>query len=100
VRKRRAYLLAMGVVILAGYAFIAMFARRLALQGVESRHLFGIGFALNAVALCAIALRVPGAFLWWPLYALGAAANILAFTVLNEGSRGKSRRARTRRSIS
>jgi hypothetical protein len=79
------YLLTMGVVILAGYAFIALFARRLAQQGVESRHLFGIGFALNAVALCAIALRLPGSFLWWPLYALGAAANILAFTVLNEG---------------
>ena len=30
-------------------------------------------------------VRVPGAPLWWCVYGFGAAANILAFTVLNEG---------------
>ena len=79
------YLLAMGVVMLVGYAFIGLFARRLARQGIQSRHLFGIGFAVNAFALGAISLRVPGSVVWWPLYGLGAAVNVLAFTVLNEG---------------
>ncbi len=30
-------------------------------------------------------LRVPGSFVWWSAYGLGAAVNVLAFTVLNEG---------------
>jgi MFS family permease len=89
-------LLAMAVVMILGYAFIALFARRLALQGVHSRHLFGAGFALNGLALAAITLNVPGTYLWWPLYSLGSAVNVLAFTVLNEGfARDLAARANT-----
>jgi len=29
--------------------------------------------------------RVPGGFLWWCFYGFGAAANVLAFTLVNEG---------------
>ena len=47
--------------------------------------MFGTGFALNLAALAAIELRLPGALLWWALYGLGAASNVLGFTALNEG---------------
>jgi hypothetical protein len=40
---------------------------------------------VNTLALAAVVLRLPGAGLWWALYGLGATANVLAFTVLNEG---------------
>ena len=79
------HLLVMGAVILAGYLLLGMFATRLARQGIHARHLFAAGFALNALALGAIVLRVPGSWLWWGLYGLGASVNVLAFTVLNEG---------------
>jgi hypothetical protein len=79
------HLLVMGAVILAGYLLLGMFATRLARQGIHARHLFAAGFALNALALGAIVLRVPGTWLWWGLYGLGASVNVLAFTVLNEG---------------
>ena len=79
------HLLVMGAVILAGYLLLGMFATRLARQGIHARHLFAAGFALNALALAAIVLHVPGSWLWWGLYGLGAAVNVLAFTVLNEG---------------
>jgi hypothetical protein len=36
-------------------------------------------------ALAAILAGLPGAWVWWPLYGLGATVNVLAFTVLNEG---------------
>jgi hypothetical protein len=89
-------LLVMAVVILIGYGFIAVFARRLALQGVHSHHLFGAGFALNGLAFAAITLDAPGAYVWWPLYGLGTAVNILAFSVLNEGfARDLAARANT-----
>jgi hypothetical protein len=78
-------LFVIGVVALAGYLFLGMFATRLARRGIRARHLFGAGFALNALALAAIIAGLPGGVLWWSLFALGAVANILAFSVLNEG---------------
>ena len=61
--------------------------RHVALRGGASmsRHLVAAGFALSGVALMLIVLEVPGSYLWWSLYGLGAAANVLAFPVLNEG---------------
>jgi MFS family permease len=79
------YLLAMGVAILAGYLFLGVFGTRLGRYGIRPRHLFAAGFALNALALALIVVRVPGSFAWWSLYGLGAASNVLAFAVLNEG---------------
>ncbi len=79
------HLLAMGVVALAGYLFLGLFATGLARRGIHPRHVFGAGFALNALALALIVAEIPGSYLWWPLYGLGACANILAFAVLNEG---------------
>lgn len=79
------YLLAMGVTILLGYLGLGLFATTLGRHGIRARHLFAAGFALNALAFALIVLRVPGGLCWWPLYGLGAAANVLAFAVLNEG---------------
>lgn len=80
-----AHLLAMGVVMLVAYLFLGLFATALDRRGIGARHLFAAGFALNALALALIVAGVPGGMLWWTLYGLGAAANILAFPVLNEG---------------
>jgi MFS family permease len=80
-----AQLFAMGVVILAGYFALGMFATPLARRGVRAPQLFATGFATNAVALLMIVGEAPWSALWWSLYGLGAAANILAFAVLNEG---------------
>ena len=79
------HLLAMSAVILAGYVLLGMFATRLARRGIHARHLFALGFALNGLALAAIVAHVPGSIVWWSLYGLGAAVNILAFTVLGDG---------------
>jgi hypothetical protein len=79
------HLLVMGVVMLAGYLGLGMFATRLARRGAHPRHLFGLGFGVNALALAAILGELPGSYVWWSLYGLGAATNILAFTVLNDG---------------
>ena len=79
------YLLAMNAVVMVGYFIIALFGTRLARRGIHARHLFGAGFAINLAALAMIELRVPGALLWWSLYGLGAASNVLGFTALNEG---------------
>ena len=79
------HLLVMSVVMLGGYLLLGLFATRLARRGLRPQHLFGIGFALNAAALAAIVSELPGTLVWWALYGLGATANILAFTVLNEG---------------
>ena len=78
-------LLAMGVLTLAGYLGLGLFATRLSARGFGPRHMYLAGWALNLAALAAIVLRVPAAPLWWCVYGFGAAANILAFTVLNEG---------------
>jgi MFS family permease len=79
------HLLAMSVVILVGYLGLGLLATALGQRGIRPRHLFAGGFALNAVAFALIVAQVPGGFVWWSLYGLGAAANVLAFTVLNEG---------------
>ncbi|HEX4886184.1 MAG TPA: MFS transporter [Casimicrobiaceae bacterium] len=78
-------LLAMSLMSLSGYLFLGMFATRLRRRGILPRHLFGVGFALNALALGMIVAGAPGSPAWWSLYGLGAAANILLFAVINEG---------------
>ena len=78
-------LLAMGVLTLAGYLGLGLFATRFAKRGFGPRQMYLTGWTLNLIALAAIVLRVPGAPFWWCVYGFGAAANILAFTVLNEG---------------
>jgi MFS family permease len=80
-----AILLGMSIVTLAGYVFLGLFATLLAQRGLGALHLFAGGFVLNAVALGVIATGLSSAAPWWWLYSLGAGANILAFTVLNEG---------------
>ncbi|MFO1413580.1 MAG: MFS transporter [Burkholderiales bacterium] len=90
------HLLVMNVVILAGYVGIGFFGTRLAQRGIHARHLFAAGFALNAVMLACIVSGLPGSYLWWSGYGLGAAVNVLGFTVLNEGfSRDLAARANT-----
>ena len=79
------HLLAMNAVIMLGYALLGFFGTRLAHRGVHARHLFAAGFAVNVAALALIVVRVPGSYVWWSLFGLGAAVNVLAFTVLNEG---------------
>jgi len=79
------HLLAMNAVIMLGYALLGFFGTRLAHRGVHARHLFAAGFAVNVVALALIVAGVPGSYVWWSLFGLGAAVNVLAFTVLNEG---------------
>ena len=78
------HLLVMNGVIMVGYLLLGLFGARLALRGVHARHLFAAGFALNIVALACIVAQFRGGYLWWSLLGLGAAVNILAFTVLNE----------------
>jgi MFS family permease len=78
-------LLALGVVTLLGYLALGMFSSRLARMGLAPRHLFAGGFGLHTAALAAIVGGVPGSYLWWSLYGLGAAVNVLGFTVLNSG---------------
>ncbi len=79
------HLLAMSIVIIVLYVAMGITGTRLARRGVHARHLFACGFTVNTLALSAIVLRVPGSYLWWSLYGLGASVNILAFAVLNEG---------------
>ncbi|MEO8345293.1 MAG: MFS transporter [Betaproteobacteria bacterium] len=79
------HLLFMGLVILAGYVLLGFLGTQLARRGIHARHLFVTGFALAIVALAGIFLRLPGGYFWWSLYGFGAAANVLGFTVLNEG---------------
>jgi hypothetical protein len=79
------HLLAMGIVGLAGYLFLGMFATHLTRRNVHPRHMFLAGFALNTVAFALIVAQAPGSYLWWSLYGLGACVNVLAFGVLNEG---------------
>ena len=79
------HLFVMGAVMLAGYLGLGLFATRIARYGVGPRHLFAFGFALNIVAFAAIARMLPGTYVWWLLYGLGAATNVLAFNTLNEG---------------
>jgi len=78
-------LFALGIVVMLGYAGLGMFSSVLARRGVTPAHLYGAGFGLHTLALAAIVGDVPGSYLWWALYGLGAAVNVLAFTVLGEG---------------
>jgi hypothetical protein len=70
-------LLAMNAVVMMGYAALGFFGTRLARRGIYSRHLFAAGFALNVAALVLILFEVPGSYLWWSLYGLGATVNVL-----------------------
>lgn len=79
-----AHLLLMGVTMLGGYLALGFLSARLARHGVHPRHVFGFAFASSALALAAILAELPGTWLWWSLYGLGASANILAFTVLSD----------------
>jgi predicted MFS family arabinose efflux permease len=79
------HLFVMGIVMLAGYLALGLFATRLARFGIGPRHLFAAGFIVNIVALAAIVRELPGTYVWWTIYGLGAATNVLAFSVLNEG---------------
>ena len=78
-------LLALGTVIMLGYVGLGMFSSWLAQVGVGPRHLFAIGFATHTVALAAILAGIPGSYAWWSLYGMGAAVNVLSFTVLSSG---------------
>jgi MFS family permease len=78
-------LFALGVVVLAGYVALGLFSAQLTRRGVTPAHLYGIGFGVHTLALAAIVGSVPGSYLWWALYGLGAAVNILAFTLLGQG---------------
>lgn len=78
-------LLAMSVATLAGYLGLGVLATRLAQRGFGTRHFYVVGWSVNLLGLVAIVMRVPGEALWWCVYGFGAAANILAFTLLNEG---------------
>ena len=79
------HLLWMGIGMFAGFLGLGLFATRVARHGLRSRHLFAIGFAMSIAALVVIFAQVPGTYVWWTVYGLGASTNILAFTVLNEG---------------
>ena len=77
-------LLAMSVLSLAGYLGLGLLATRLARHGFVTRHMYLTGWTINLVAITAIVLRAPGETFWWCAYGFGAAANILAFTLLTE----------------
>jgi len=77
-------LFAMNVITLAGYLGLGMFATRLATRGFHARHMYLTGWTVNLVGIAAIVLRLPGEWLWWCMYGFGAAANIIAFTLMNE----------------
>lgn len=79
------HLFVMGTVMLAGYLGLGLFATRLARYGIGPRHLFAAGFLLNILAFAAIVRELPGTYVWWTIYGLGAATNVLAFNTLNEG---------------
>ena len=79
------HLFAMSAAQVVGYLAIGAFGIRLARGGVHARHLFGGGFAVNFAALVLIVLQVPGSYLWWMLFGLGASVNVLGFTALGEG---------------
>jgi MFS family permease len=78
-------LFAMSAVILAGYLCLGLFATALGRRGIAARHLFAFGFSMCTIAFGLLSAQAPGSMVWWSLYGLGAAANVLAFSVLNEG---------------
>lgn len=78
-------LLVMSALMLGGYLCIGLFATPLAKRGIRPKHLFAVGFTTSSIAFALITADLPGSLVWWALYGVGATANILAFTVLNEG---------------
>jgi hypothetical protein len=80
-----AHLLLMGIATVGGYLGIGVFATRLARAGISTLHLYAAGFGLNIVALALITLRMPWTYLLWGVYGLGAAVNVLGFTLLGQG---------------
>ncbi len=90
------HLLLMSGVVIVVYVVLGFFGAQLARRGVHARHIFAVGFSCNVLAFAMITLRVPGGYLWWPLFGLGAATNVLSFSVLSEGfGRGLTGRANT-----
>ena len=79
-----AHLLVMGVTMVGGYVALGLCSSALARRGVHPRHLFGAGFGLAALSFAAILTTLPGTWIWWALFGLGATVNVLAFTVLND----------------
>ena len=77
-------LLAMNVLSLAGYLGLGLLSTRLAALGFHTRHMYLTGWTINLAAIVAIVMRLPGETFWWCAYGFGAAANIIAFTLLNE----------------
>ena len=75
----------LGIVIMLGYLGLGMFSSRLAQIGITPRHLFAAGFATHTVALASILAGIPGSYAWWSIYGMGAAVNVLSFTVLSAG---------------
>ena len=75
----------MSVATLTGFVSLGALGTPLARRGVQARHIFAAGFGTAVLALAAIFLRLPGGVLWWTLYGLGTAVNVLAFAVVNEG---------------
>ena len=78
-------LFVLGIVIMAGYLSLGMFSSRLGRRGIAPRHLFASGFAVHAVALGVILVGAPGSYAWWSLYGMGAAVNVLSFTMISAG---------------
>jgi len=91
------HLLLVGIVILAGYLGLGVFATALRRRGIAARHLFAAGFGLHTLMLGLIITRaLPSTYVAWALYGLGSAVNVLGFTVLGEGfPRELSARANT-----
>ena len=79
------HLLVAGVATLAGYLLIGVLAAGLVRRGIHARHLFAAGFTASSAALATIVYGVPGSYVWWAIYGLGASVNVLAFTVVNDG---------------
>jgi sugar phosphate permease len=80
------HLLAVGVVILAGYSGLGFFSTQLRRRGIGARHLLAIGFGLHTLMLALIITHaLPSTYIAWSLYGLGSAVNVLGFTVLGEG---------------
>jgi MFS family permease len=80
-----AHLLLLGVAMVGGYLGIGVLATWLARCGIATRHLYAGGFGLNIVALVLITLRAPWTYVLWAVYGLGAAVNVLGFTLLGQG---------------
>lgn len=79
------FLFWMGFATLVTYFALGLFATRLARRGIATRHIYLGGWIVHIGAFVAIVAELPWGPLWWSLYGAGAAVNILAFTLLNEG---------------